>query len=139
LFGAARRGRANARRCRKPARSDRGDPRTTHPAQLPGPTAKFTGNRGQERVRLCRNLRYCWGACHKGLRHQGRPRTNALGRPLPDLTTNSAWPRFGSIPARSNLAVRRCRGVYHDCARRHSTRFTLRHRIKRVAWSFMRG
>jgi hypothetical protein len=42
LFRAARRGRPNASRGRKPCRSDHGDPRTTHPAQLPDPTAKFT-------------------------------------------------------------------------------------------------
>jgi hypothetical protein len=139
VLGAAGRSRPDASRSGKPARSHSRDPPTTHPAQLPDPTAKFTEYRGRERVRLCRNLRYCWGACHKGLRRHANSRTHARRRRFPDLTINTAWPHFGSIPARPNLAVRRDRGVYHDCAWRHSARLTLRHRIKRVPWSFRRA
>src|SRR5262249_7800837 len=103
LFGAAGHGRAGTGRCRKQSRSDRGDPGTTHPAQLPDPTAEFTEKRGRERVRLCRNSRYCWGACHKGLRRQGCHPTNGGGGIYWDSRINACGRRFSSIPARPNL------------------------------------
>ena len=47
------------------------------------------------------------------------------------------WPRFRSIRARPDLSVRRCGGIYTIALRANSEPFTLRHRIKRVPWSFL--
>src|ERR1700735_1405557 len=33
--------------------------------------ANLNKSPGRERDRLCRNLRYCWDLCHKGLRDNG--------------------------------------------------------------------
>ena len=63
------------RRCgnREKPREDDGNPPATHDARLPDPIGRENLNKTPRRERdgLCRNVRYCWGGCHKGLRARG--------------------------------------------------------------------